>query len=215
MGIGRCVVCDGVRRGAGEAVLAMGEECALAMQVPAGQGGERSCVWLFACDCTHVGVGRCAVCNGVWRGVGQAVQTNGWVRRACKCQQGRVGAGKLCVAVCMRCLMERGAGCYIGEQAGQTIGKALESNSTLQRLNLFRELGVGGWPGQGHASQGGGGWAEFMHGAGRAMCVHMREQWAGWNTCGCWETCSVRWGGGGGADGMGVSGIAGLCACDA
>ena len=45
--------------------------------------------------------------------------------------------------VCMRCLMECGAGCEIGEQAGQAIGKALETNSTLQSLDLKCELEVG------------------------------------------------------------------------
>ena len=65
------------------------------------------------------------------------------MRRACKCQQGRVGGQGLCVAVCMRCLMECGAGCNIREQGGQAIGKALETNSTLQSLNLTGELEVG------------------------------------------------------------------------
>ena len=79
---------------------------------------------------------------------------------------GQGGGEGLCVAVCMRCLMECGAECEIGEQGGQAIGKALESNSTLLSLDLGGELGVGGWPGQGD-----GRGAEHMHGAGRAMCV--------------------------------------------
>ena len=62
----------------------------------------------------------------------------------------RAGWGQgLCVAVCMRCLMERGADCKIGKQAGQAIGKALESNSTLQSLDLSGELGVGVGQGRG------------------------------------------------------------------
>ena len=86
------------------------------------------------------------MCNGVWKG---AVQTKGG-RRACKCQQGRVGGREgLCVAVCMRCLMECGAVCNIGQQGGHAIGKALKSNSTLQSLDLACELGVGVGQGRG------------------------------------------------------------------
>ena len=83
----------------------------------------------------------------MWDGVGgrQGRECIRWRvgQWACKCQQGRVGAGWLCVAVNMRCLMECGADCDIGEQAGQAIGKALESNSMLQSLDLGGELGVG------------------------------------------------------------------------
>ena len=58
------------------------------------------------------------------------------------------------MAVCMRCLMECGADCEIREQGGQAIGKALETNSTLQSLDLKCELRVGVGQGRGMRLRG-------------------------------------------------------------
>ena len=74
----------------------------------------------------------------------------------------------------MRCLMECGADSKIGRQAGQAIGKALESNSTLQSLDLACELGVGVGQGRGMHLRGMAGgrthaWSRQGH-----VCAHAR-----------------------------------------
>jgi hypothetical protein len=87
----------------------------------------------------------------------------------------RVQAGQ---AACMPCLIERGAGCDLGLLGGQAIGKALETNSTLQSLNLQRELGVGLGLGRGMHLRGmAGGRAHAWRRPGR-VCAHART--GGW-----------------------------------
>ena len=81
------------------------------------------------------------------------------------------------MAVCMWCVMECGVECGVGDQAGQAFGKALESNSTLQSLDLNGELG--GVVGQGRG----------MHLRGMEMGPTTCMEQAG--PCGC--TCKNAW----------------------